>query len=276
MNLVTSIESIEKKNIIETACKPIRVLCSDLEFYYCKYNAGYSIPNRLLREYLSSCFLQAWHLPAAEVAFIKILKEHIPADLGIPFKYFENTCFGSRKLDNAIEVSSFLTEATTYQKRKIKNKFDYLKIALFDIWVGNDDRNHNNYNLLLRSQEGVYSFIPIDHERVFNTGNLDKPLYTITEESSLITAPLCGRLFTARELTDRKWLENLIDDFYLCIKECIRLMPKIVQEIPQDWQVDIEVLQQQINTNLFAKEWLNECQAAFISYLQLAVNKMEK
>jgi hypothetical protein len=97
LKTVESIEALEQQNIIDTACKPILVFCNDLEFYYCKYNTGFSSSDKLFREYLSACFLKEWKLAVPDFSFVKIKKEHISSNLGIPFKFFDGVCFGSKK-----------------------------------------------------------------------------------------------------------------------------------------------------------------------------------
>jgi len=274
LKIVESIEALEKHNIKDTACKPILVFCSDLEFYYCKYNTGFSSADRLLREYLSACFLEEWKLAVPDFAFIRIKKEHILSDLGIPFRYFDSLCFGSRKIENAAEVTRFITETNQYQKRKFINLFDYLRIALFDIWVANDDRNHNNYNLLIQAEEGKYRFVPIDHEAVFNSGNIDKPLYTISENSSLITAPLCLRLFSAKELSNKGRIDEMKDYFYLCVINCKQKLPQIINNVPEDWKINLALSLSYLENHLFVKKWIDECWDTFVTYLQFTINKL--
>jgi len=274
LKTVKSIEAIDRQNIIDTACKPVLVFCSDLEFYYCKYNTGFSSAEKLLREYLGVVFLNQWGLSVPDFAFVKVANEHVPETLGIPYHYFKATCFGSQKIDNTTEANRFLEEINSYQKQKFKHRNDYLKISLFDIWVGNDDRNHNNYNLLVESIDGNYRFVPIDHEAIFNTGNLNKGLYTITEESSLITAPLCSKLFMAKELTSQNLIAELKDYFYLCVSNCKRNLTQILKQIPPDWQIDKNTLESDLNKFLFTKEWIEESWGTFIQYLQFTINKI--
>lgn len=72
-----------------------------------------------------------------------------------------------------------------------------IRNMLFDLWVANEDRNHNNYNLLLNPTESGYCLMPIDHERCFNGSrtNIDRPLVLLTEDQSLVASPLVQLLF---------------------------------------------------------------------------------
>ena len=54
------------------------------------------------------------------------------------------------------EIDAFMGCMATKQKRRFANKNDVLKIALFDYWISNEDRNHNNYNLMLKMVKEEY------------------------------------------------------------------------------------------------------------------------
>jgi hypothetical protein len=150
-----------------------------------------------------------------------------------------------------------------------------LRIALFDIWVANDDRNHNNYNLLIRAKEGKYQFVPIDHESVFNSGNIDKQLYAINEDSSLITAPLCLRLFSTQDISNKKTrIDDFKDYFYLCISNCRQKLPQILNQVPEDWKINLALSWKDLDNHLFVKKWIDECWNTFVTYLQFTINKL--
>lgn len=50
---------------------------------------------------------------------------------------------------------------------RLKNPDDLIRIAIFDLWVDNADRRGENYNLLLKMEEGKLKFIAIDHAFTF-------------------------------------------------------------------------------------------------------------
>jgi hypothetical protein len=50
------------------------------------------------------------------------------------------------------------------ERKNLRNSMDLFWIAVFDIWIANEDRNANNYNLLMVEANEDFSIIPIDHE----------------------------------------------------------------------------------------------------------------
>jgi hypothetical protein len=79
----------------------------------------------------------------------------------------------------------------TIGQKEIKESF--LKIGLFDIWMSNEDRHYENFNLLYNLKEKRY--VPIDHAMCFNSGNLDKAPSLIGNNESILTSPFVNRFF---------------------------------------------------------------------------------
>ena len=149
LKTVRSIQPITEK-YDTMGSSPILVIGSDFNQWVCKYNDI----NKLFNELLASEFAKLWQINIPETALVQIDydKHIIPFNnkKGLERRFFERECFGSRFLDNAFDVNKTLLVNKDIVQR-IKNKEDFLKIALFDIWLANEDRNAGNYNLLLRS-----------------------------------------------------------------------------------------------------------------------------
>ena len=168
MKKLKSIQPIAKR-YATYGSSPILILGSDLNYWVCKYKDV----NKLFNELLAYHFACLWHINIPESALIEIdYEKHV-----LPFEdrqglvrlFFERECFGSSFLEKAFDIHQFiLTNADV--TRKIKNKEDFLKIALFDIWLSNEDRNQGNYNLLLQSVKGGYMLLYIiDNTDIFNS-----------------------------------------------------------------------------------------------------------
>jgi hypothetical protein len=69
-------------------------------------------------------------------------------------------------------------------------RVSFLMIALFDIWISNEDRTENNFNLLYDADRKL--FVPIDHTSIFNGNNLDKGPEQITINESIINSLGCS------------------------------------------------------------------------------------
>lgn len=143
-----------------------------------------------------------------------------------------------------------------------------MKIALFDIWISNEDRNHNNFNLLLYgSSENLYFFYAIDHVNIFNTSFLDYGIAEITEDDSIINTDLAKILFgKSRKLTET--VNNVIENFYLCTEKCQNNLDEILDLVPDSWNINKEQIRDRIINNLFSKEWKAQCEANFRAFVQ--------
>lgn len=194
---LNSISSIQKV-FCDTNRSPVVVLADDFNEYVCKHTR-HTPASYLFNELLANRFLKYWNLKVPEVVFIKVKPEHLkPEDFSAKLQPvdFNVTTIGFEYLMNSFEANQLM--ATIKSSKSIKlfqQKNDLLKIALFDIWIANEDRKQNNYNLLLVQEPyGKINFAPIDHEMIFNTGNLDKGLVELTEDESLATSTIFRKL----------------------------------------------------------------------------------
>src|ERR1035437_1425007 len=161
---------MEKLYSIQTSDKPfgtlgsrrILITCNDFNSYVCKYNLGNGPAIRLACEFIAASFLKIWNLNVPDFALVNVSRDHIPSEFNIKDYYFDVTCVGSKFSSGYADLHN-LTDLIDPQKRKLYPKRkDLYYISLFDIWLGNDDRNHNNYNLMIDTNN-QRNFIPIDH-----------------------------------------------------------------------------------------------------------------
>lgn len=267
---VPHLHSIEKVEIyFETGCTPLLVHCTDLNFYVCKYNTGNSTANTLCREFIAAAFLKLWALQVPDFSFITIKPHHKP-----DFPHNVNSdqpCFGSRFNNEYKEIDAFLQEMSLSQKQKFM-KEDYLTIAFFDLWVGNDDRYHRNFNLMLKAIDNEYYFVPIDHNAVFHNGNESRENYVLSYEETLLSSPLMHSLFKIKDLTKNYDIASLLDKWYLYIQSCKLALTDVLSQMPVEWQVDNTEENNNLVQFLFKESWFTECKNTFIEYLQRTVN----
>jgi hypothetical protein len=265
-----SIAEISSEACIHTnGSRPIRVLCSDMNQYVCKYYTGLGSANSLFNEYIAFCFLKVWKLKVPEIAFVDIKTDHIQG-LGFPFRYFDKTCFGSQYNNKLKDVERFFN-GLHFKKQNLDHlQRSYLQISLFDLWVSNDDRNENNFNLLYDIIEP--DFVPIDHVQIFNGNNLDKGLYQIGYNESILSSTLQKRLFSRTLQPERNNIRlNIIESFKHDINDCHRLLPTFLSSVPEDWELSLTNLHDQLE-NLFSEIWISNCIDSFIQYFQIAFN----
>jgi hypothetical protein len=264
-----SIEQIRK--VFDTqGSMPVQVLCDDFQDYICKYVEG--IPAyKLFNEYVCACFAQLWELSVPDFAFVSISPHHVPIEIlsnRTKKHFFEEICFGMRWEQDVQD----LTNATRISEKEYQkvNKKDFLKIALFDIWLSNEDRNSNNYNLLYKIEANEIKWYVIDHSCCFNTGNLARGIEIITEEDSLISSVISSNL-----LKGDKKLSEIVQaierEFYLCIEKCKQNLTTILNHLPAGWGIP-QPYQKALN-QLFKESWIKGVLQTFTHYIQLYLYK---
>ena len=169
---------IDKKKVISITDKydtfhgPLKVLDESFDPYVLKYPINLK-DNSIAKEFICHFLLKSWKIPTPEIAILSVspeLLEHCNflknRDKDIINK---SICFGSKMLLHSLDMNNFITAKDAVSQQKIKNLSGLLKIALFDIWVENEDRKPTNNNLLLNPVGASYVINAIDHAFTFST-----------------------------------------------------------------------------------------------------------
>ena len=237
--------------------------------YVCKYNRWPGqTAGKLIREYLAGSFGKLWNLGVPDFLFVQVSQNHIENFSKLQPAFFNTLCFGSKYSNRYAEVDEFYSQVSKGERSNFPARVELLKIALFDIWLGNEDRNHNNYNLLIDT-ENNNRFIPIDHDQVFNTGNLNYGLVLLTQDESLLFTDLAKNLFTVKELREGDLLNEIREDYYICTSKCERNVQEILNEIPEEWNLDRDSMENSLLTYLFNNKWRDSCYRHFLELIQL-------
>jgi hypothetical protein len=274
MSIINSISPIWK--VSETnGSHPVFVLCEGVEDYVCKYSTG-TPSEKLFNEFIAGKFLQLWKLRVPEFCFVNINQAHIPTNLVsniIQPRHFNAPCFGSKYYDKAKELDRSLSVfiENPSELKKISNKDDFLKIGAFDLWTSNEDRNFNNYNLLLNFDEKNGFFMPIDHEKCFNSSCLERGLYQLSDNESILNSELCKLLFKPGKPLNQI-VANVEQECYICIQECKNSLDAILNEIPSTWGIDIAAKRDLLINSIFAATWIEETITNFKQYLETGLH----
>ncbi|GHC61086.1 HipA family kinase [Ulvibacter litoralis] len=249
---------------------PILITCTDLSDWICKHGRDSVSP--LVNEIMGSSFAQNWNLRTPPICLIDVKADHIPTQYAPrlqPF-FFNKPCFGSSLLKGGqvIDKTMLPSFIKSSFKRKILNKNDLLKIALFDIWIGNEDRHHGNSNLILdQTQKGEYYFNVFDHGAIFNTSGLRHGIDLITDNESLISSELVKILFgSVNNLTEI--VDNIVQDFYLCTQSCEQDLNTILLKIPLEWDFNLIQFEDLLRDNIFNDDWYSQCEQHFRELIQ--------
>lgn len=268
MQTLYTIEGIHK--VFDTVDKPVDVTCNDFENYICKYRDT----DNLLKEYLASCFLRRWQVPTPEIAFVWVKPEHVPEQhqRTVKAQLLTKPCFGSKYDAQTIEVNQSLVALgnDAAEVRKIQNRLDLLRIGLFDLWLANDDRKQDNYNLLLVPNEPSKFYLhAIDHSACFHNGGVGEyTLNPLTPEESVLTSDVCRLLYT-RSTVIHKQVDTALNRFRADVKKCADSLPEILKFVPPEWQVNAKSIQEILQDAVFQDDWLKQVQTTFREYLQL-------
>lgn len=257
---LTSISTISR--VIDTAgSHPVVVMAEDIEEYAYKYDAS----SKLINEYIGHQFLQLWGFELFPAALVQIKREHIPTNIlgsRIQIPMFDRPTFGLQYNNDAGEINDALLglRKDSYEIAKFEHRFDELmKIGLFDIWLANDDRNHNNYNLLTIGNR----FIPIDHSNLFDGNGLDRNLSPLTWEDSLLSSDLAITFLNNKKKMIMMHNE-LLENFPIFVESCDAALFDIVSAIPDVWCNDKAGLIERISTSVIDNPaWIQQTNTTF-------------
>ena len=170
MNTIVAASGISK--IYQTGDRPVLVLCSDGYHYICKYKLPGGAANKLANELIGGQFARLWRINTPPVSLIT--NDSIIWESGSVSHDPSAHLLGSRMLENVCDLNEMNCDQVKVVTRTLKQ---ILIIALFDLWLSNEDRTCNNYNLLYDLRQD--SIVSIDYAGIFNSGIIDRPIYQL-------------------------------------------------------------------------------------------------
>jgi hypothetical protein len=251
------IASGEVLKVYQTGDRPILVLCADGYHYICKYKQpGYSA-NRLVNELIGSGFAKEWKRATPYNALI-INDPIIWDNKGITHD-LEAPLWGSRKMESVFDLSDINCSQI---KPSFRSLYELLTIALFDMWMANEDRTCNNYNLLYDMKQG--RIVSIDYGGIFNSGITNNPLYQLNAQDSIISS----NLYDSLKKADAERVSNSIRlSFLKKVHNCQRISGRLLDCVPSEWSIDVPVYESKLS-ELFDMNWVNEVWDNFKSILR--------
>jgi len=255
-----TIETISLIEEIKTdGHSPMKFICSDGGIYYVKYRSGKSFNKNklvfLLYEILCSQLLQNLHIPTPPTALVRISEASFnPENLKANKRYTKANiiAFGSKEITNSQLITDFEVIERVQDFQKILNPFDLIKIAIFDLWVDNNDRGKAlkvggyNYNLLFAPSNSKQQIIAFDHAFTFggmqSIGLFSKNI-PISPVDKLPNSPFFLSLVN---FLDKKSIEALTLDF---IEKCKNLsirdiLDNLPSSLPLEWYILPNITQQ--------------------------------
>ena len=210
---------------------PFVVWCDDGQTYIVKFPGNEQGVKTLVNEFIASNLCEYLKLPIFHYNLIHVKLSDYNDKTSHEIIPLEGTAFGTIYNDNALTVlnSGMISKAS--------NKNDAIKILIFDILVGNFDRNKGNLMIDSISKR----IFMIDHTHIFGLG-------TIWDEVQL--SRLINEEFDIKKLHPFNF-NNIIEslkideEFYYELNKFIRKVKNINKEfisnimkcIPSDWNV---------------------------------------
>ena len=251
----------------DTGEKPVLVECNDMHSYICKYPRYSGNAGKLVCELLGALLAKAWKLNTPDVAFVGVRQHHVPADMS--GSLFSRILLGSRKCENVIDITSGTIPNISPSVQLTKQ---LLKIALFDMWIANEDRNANNANLMYDLVND--SLVAIDFGCSFNTSTLEYPLSQLTETDSIINSDLFRQI--AKNMSDEQVKEmanELVEhDYPAALSASKEVIESGIENIvPKEWSFHKDVLRMKTN-ELLTREWTSNVKTNYEEILNSVLN----
>lgn len=244
--ILNSIDAVSKQ--YPTGEAPVLVMCSDMHFYLCKYIRNSASSQKLTCELIGAKLAKVWELNVPPVSLVRIKTEHWSASFLRP--KVMTIMFGSKYLTSVEYVSP-----STFDKlsKTVVNLGHLLKIALFDFWVANEDRNGNNSNLLYDVVNKC--FVPIDFGCILNNADFQSPMMRLTTTDTIINSPLFNYLTEGiGSQSIQKLVMNLKETYTKYVSQCREHINCIVDDIPSDWNISASFVQNKL-LQLFDPQW---------------------
>ena len=252
--VIESVKAIEQQ--FNTGEEPVLVTCSDMNTYICKYMRSSAAAYTIVCELIGTQMAHAWQLVSPDFAFVHIKQKHwigqqVSHNISAP-------AIGCKRIDGVVDI----TPSTFLQVSRSETMLRQLmKIALFDFWIANEDRNANNANLLYDVvQERIVS---IDYGCILNTATFDFPLSQLTTTDTILCSDLFHHLIQGRKISIIDDITTgLKADYKTCLKRSIQQKDVILNVLPKEWNVSKDVVEEKIK-QLFDSHWQSETWSNF-------------
>lgn len=235
----TTIVDIERK-IPLGVTNPYIVKCSDGKKYVAKFPGNPDGTKVLINEYVCAELAKLLGLPIPNYKLIKIKDIQKYKNILMDIDLVNGTVFCSEFIDKATNVPGY------YVLSKTSNNYDAIKILIFDVIIGNNDRNPGNLLINLKNN----SLIMIDHSHVF----VHEALWNKNNLSELIGNNIDLSKMNEFNFNNLSLCSNNINNKTVMVEYINRIksidvskIKNILDTIPQDW--DISAIEKEVLKN---------------------------
>ena len=226
------IEIVEINRKLGNGCTvPYVVWCNDGRKYVVKFPGNPNGSKALINELIASRLCEYLNLPIMEYQLIAVKRDNYRESIDSDIEPIEGTAFGT------VYNDYLLTVLNSGEIRRASNSYDAIKILVFDLLIGNYDRNKGN--LMINPQ--TKKVIMIDHTHIFNLGVIwdSCQLKRLEQESFDVTKlhPFnYNNIINALVRNDQFYFE--LNNFVDRVKNIDRgFVKEILDGIPRDWDI---------------------------------------
>ena len=226
------IKKIERKVGLGVT-KPYIVELENGKRYVAKFPGNPEGDRALINEYVCGSLGKLLGLPIPDYQLVKVNNIDDFKNSLTDIKLVNGTVFCSEFLEKANPIPSYCALTS------IDNKIDVIKTLIFDVVIGNNDRNPGNFLINFKNK----SFVVIDHSHVFING----VLWNEKSLSEEIGKEIDISMMSPKSFEISKQLLNIIDnknDIYDFVDKIKNIESKalydIVNSIPNDWVISDE------------------------------------
>lgn len=263
MDYYSSIRPI--KHQYSTGEEPVLVDCSDQKTRVCKYSRSSGSAYKLVCELVGAKMSEGWLLGCPKVDFVSVKRAHIPDNVSPHF--FSLPCVGCEFIQGVVDITP-----TSYHKVPATDEtlMQLLRIALFDFWMANEDRNANNANLMYDIQNEC--LVPIDNGCILNTATFEYPLSQLTNTDSILSADIFAHLTRSKSQNEVVSLLPMLDNYYnKSLDRCAKITENIIVNIPEQWKIPQSIIQSKLD-ELFTENWTTLVWENFVECLNENLN----
>jgi hypothetical protein len=221
-----------------TGHSPYLVLTRDFEQFVLKGPLNIN-DSSIIKEFLCCQFLNLWGIVNPGSAILKLSEslassEYVNGKKGLKLLV---PYFGSSFISHSVDLQTFLSASDKVGQRRISNIEAILDIALFDIWVENDDRKPSNNNLILTPLGKSFQIMPIDNAFTFATmdfSSLNPEYVSFSDNDSIIHSPI-GLAAVEKVRNQPNWEVSITENFYIRVEKSKEFFQQVVNNLPEEY-----------------------------------------
>ncbi len=150
--------------LLDTGDRPIKIIAEDDKVYLIKHNISGYLQSNLIREWICYQIFKKLEvsIPKADLLYFEPMSFMNELKV-LTGRFSDQIVFGSEWLE-ARDLKDELYEANIKSEQKLTNPTELAEILVMDLWLKNNDRTHNNLNLIVSNRK-LYA---IDHSATFD------------------------------------------------------------------------------------------------------------